>query len=283
VSERQAGNESQPIFVELQGGLGNQLFGLAVGMEQSSRLGVPLRLRLNSFSHDSLRKFELERMLNELITLDLGEKSSHLFREHSFAYDPLVEQILGGTVLEGYFQSWKYFTRQAGSVRHLILDAMGNAGRDSSVKKLDPFIALQVRRGDYLEPSTAAYHGVCGLRYFEQGLRVLRQQIGALPAVVFSEDVQFAQDFSETIENCTADVPNNDESALDTLGRLSSASGFVISNSSFGWWGAWLAGDSAPTIAPRPWFATPELDVRDLLPLNWSTIDHRDEHILVHP
>jgi GT2 family glycosyltransferase len=281
LSELQAENESQAIFVELQGGLGNQLFGLAVGIEQSSRLEVPLRLKLNSFSHDTLRTFELEPMLNEIISLDLGEICPHTFREKSFAYDPRVDQISGGTVLEGYFQSWKYFTRQADRVRDLILDAMSNAQRDTSAGRSNQFIALQVRRGDYLESSTAAYHGVCGLRYFEQGLRILRQQVGPLPAVVFSDDVQLAHDFSQTLDNCTADIPNKGESALETLGRLSRASGFVISNSSFGWWGAWLAGDTAPTIAPRPWFAKAEIDVRDLLPLNWSTIDHRDEHILV--
>ena len=47
----------------------------------------------------------------------------------------------------------------------------------------------------------------------------------------------------------------------------------IIANSSFSWWAGWL-GYSAEqiVIAPRPWYASPKLDARDLAVERWHYI-----------
>ena len=46
----------------------------------------------------------------------------------------------------------------------------------------------------------------------------------------------------------------------------------VVANSSFSWWGAWLA-DSAKVIAPKIWFGPQaNLDDSDLVPEYWERI-----------
>jgi hypothetical protein len=49
--------------------------------------------------------------------------------------------------------------------------------------------------------------------------------------------------------------------------------GYVIANSTFSWWGAYLSRSSNPLIiAPRPWFSKVE-SPRDLIPDSWLTIE----------
>ena len=46
----------------------------------------------------------------------------------------------------------------------------------------------------------------------------------------------------------------------------------VIANSSFSWWGAWLA-ESQKVIAPKVWFGShANLDESDIVPENWERI-----------
>ena len=49
---------------------------------------------------------------------------------------------------------------------------------------------------------------------------------------------------------------------------------FVVANSSFSWWGAWLGGDEKSVrIAPRPWFEKLSFDESDLVPNDWIRLD----------
>ena len=54
---------------------------------------------------------------------------------------------------------------------------------------------------------------------------------------------------------------------------MSLCSDFIIANSTFSWWGAWIA-DRGKVIAPKKWFG-PNLihnDTKDLYPKNWEVI-----------
>jgi hypothetical protein len=46
----------------------------------------------------------------------------------------------------------------------------------------------------------------------------------------------------------------------------------IIANSSFSWWGAWLAGKGGLKIAPRKWFHDSAVNDRDLMPRDWIRI-----------
>jgi len=48
---------------------------------------------------------------------------------------------------------------------------------------------------------------------------------------------------------------------------------FIIANSSFSWWGAWLSPNPTKiVIAPRQWFRSSENDARDIVPERWKRV-----------
>ena len=255
----------------LQGGLGNQLFQFAAGWEIAHRLGTGLHLNTSLLSNSSTpRKFELEQVVKGVASWGHDSTSRHLFVQNGFSFDPNVLEIRNGTIVSGYFQSPKFFQATERVVLDLIRKSapfhQGNTIRHS------PFLAVQARRGDYLKTANRLVHGVVPEQFFLRASRVLRDIHGELDILVFSDDKHFAEALARKIPSATPHYQSNTESPLETLGLLSRASGLAISNSTFGWWGAYLAGDHSTVIAPRPWFRNLETNTNDLLPEKWLSL-----------
>ena len=48
---------------------------------------------------------------------------------------------------------------------------------------------------------------------------------------------------------------------------------FIIANSSFSCWGAWLStNEKKIVVAPRQWFRSSENDTRDIVPEGWTRL-----------
>jgi len=261
------------VEVLLRGGLGNQLFGYSVGQALSQHHDVPLHLVTKNFNGQSMdgRSFELGELTGTAVSFGVDSSSSRIFREWDFAWDFRVEGLGPSVLLDGYFQSSKYF---GPSPKHIQLAIKSSPsfvrGRYAASKY--SFIALQVRRGDYLKPSTLGVHGLVPESYFIEGLSKLRSLVGNLPAVVYSDDLETAEETASALSQATPHRPTVNETSLETLGSLSAAKGLCISNSSFGWWGAYLSENQPAVVAPRPWFANPRIQTEDLLEPGWLSL-----------
>jgi len=54
---------------------------------------------------------------------------------------------------------------------------------------------------------------------------------------------------------------------------MSQCHSFVIANSAFSWWGAWLGpGETKHVIAPYRWDTRGVVSMVDLIPADWETI-----------
>ena len=269
-------NQEEPwIGVRLQGGLGNQLFQFATGHAVAKNRGFLLRVDCRLLETMGTREFELARVLDASVLIDGRKRARSIFREQGFRFDPAILEVPASTWLEGYFQSWRYFQQNRVELQELILESKLHSPHTQKPVKTERFIALQVRRGDYLNPAQLKFHGICSIDFYKRGLALSRRLVGDLPAVVFSDDTQTAREFAQELPNSTPHDPSGNSSPLDTLRELSLASAHVIANSSFGWWGAWLSDTSEVTIAPRPWFNDASVDTRDLLTPNWLTLDRQ--------
>lgn len=117
-----------------------------------------------------------------------------------------------------------------------------------------PLTAVHVRRGDYLHHPD--HHPVPSVDYYT---RAIAAHAGE-SVVVFSDDLAWCRahfgDAVQYFEVPAAYVPPVLTSAprdwIDFF-AMSAADAFVISNSTFSWWAAWLAQTDA-VIYPEPWF-----------------------------
>lgn len=278
------------ITVRLQGGLGNQLFILTAGLAQARRLGCALSIDTSLFVAGKSWPIEATQLRFEGLQLRESGRSQNprligvfdrlapsVFEEKSFSFDPRIFEVQPGTTLAGYFQSEKYFS----SVKEEVFKAIDSLVFDGidlealNMLKDVEYISLHVRRGDYVSnPEALEVHGLAGKRYFQQAVEVIRKQTGIYKVVVFSDDIPAAKSELQNIEGLDFYAVPGELSNFATLKIFSLGQGFIISNSTFSWWGAWVGQMRSmvrPVIAPRPWFTT-NMPTQDLIPDNWLTL-----------
>ena len=91
---------------------------------------------------------------------------------------------------------------------------------------------------------------------------------------VFSDDIQVVQE-KYSFPDCTltfVEAHSGKDSYLD-LYLMTRCKHFIIANSTFSWWGAWLGTNQDKiVIGPKKWFADPSIDTRDICPSSWILI-----------
>jgi hypothetical protein len=126
-------------------------------------------------------------------------------------------------------------------------------------------IVVHVRRGDYLR--AANFHGVLSAKYFESAIARARSLLEPdAPLILFSDDVPWCKEQLAFSEAVFVDEPL-DYASLFLMTRFRR---FVISNSSFSWWGVFLSNEPQLVIAPDRWFG-PEgfQDFQDIYCRDW--------------
>ncbi len=291
------------IVVKLIGGLGNQMFQYALGRRLAHERRVPLKVDLSWFRAqkqtqvDTVRSYALDgwRIRASPATArdlwwfpqlrpGLTRFSDYIawlappvVSEKSCGFDPDVLRTPRSAYLSGYWQSERYF----GSVRSFLLEDFAlsippcsHASELARQIEGAPVISLHVRRADYLSnPAAAAFHGVCSPEYYRSAMRWVAGQVGDAHFLVFGDDLQWARDKLQSawpttfVEHSLDCPPHND------IWLMSLCSHHIIANSSFSWWGAWLAENpSQLVVAPRRWFRDERLDTSDLLPDRWTML-----------
>ncbi|MDD2818519.1 MAG: alpha-1,2-fucosyltransferase [Candidatus Nanopelagicales bacterium] len=288
------------ITAKLSGGLGNQLFEYAAARGVAARLKCPVFLDTSELSRvgpeDTSREFELSWLVDATQVIDLGYSSvgriraavgrrvpallpRDTFKERGFEYDSRITQVRVGAVLSGYFQSPRYFENIAGELRRDIqVHIPHSLWRTQTSEKLDalgPWIALHVRRGDYMEARNSAFHGLLMRPYYERAIQSLNDRGVAGRIVIFSDDPPEAIRMLGPIAvDALVVEPANEADAAESIALMSKATAVITANSSFSWWAAWLGDpDETVVICPTPWLRNSGLDERDLRPSSWISID----------
>ncbi len=186
--------------------------------------------------------FDLSNIHQEII-------KQPLLQEKGFGFD---EQFLSNCPdnvdLFGYYQSEKYFKHIEDEIRkdftfkQEVLDLSLDFFKNFENTKV---ISLHIRRGDYVVNSN---HPVQTIEYYEKALEYFDD---TLPVLVFSDD-------SEWCKQQELFIPDrfmiSEENSTDAdLCLMSLCKYHIIANSSYSWWGSWLA-KSQRTIAPKKWF-----------------------------
>jgi hypothetical protein len=175
----------------------------------------------------------------------------------------------------GYWQSYRYVE----PVRAAVLRALRFPGDvEADVARIlrsrdRPVVALHVRRGDFLRPPTSTRAGRLTWSYFETGLRRVAAHSGMatsdLRVLVITDDPDGLR-ATLPMEAPGELLPEVGRDPLVDMCLIARADHAVLSNSSFGWWGAFLgARPGRLVVAPDPWFVDGRHDPRDLVPPGW--------------
>ncbi len=246
------------------GALGNQMFQYAALLGAAARTGLPYAF--DPDSGDLARAFLLSPAPRP------SAVPSATYHEPGFAFNPGVFAIEDGTDLRGYFQSERYFEHASDRIhREFTFRPEWLARAEELVAPLrgaGPLVAVGVRRGDYLR--LPDFHPVMPPSYTLRAMARFARH-GASTFLVFSDDVPWCR------ENLAGEgisvMPEAEE--FVHMATASLCDHFVIPNSTFAWWGAWLGANPAKrVIGPRRWFGPgyAHLDIRDLLPDRWEAL-----------
>jgi hypothetical protein len=299
-----ADNHKPALIVRLKGGLGNQLFEYAAAHALALRSQVPLWLDTTSgFRGDPYgRRYELgsfkvqgeitdERSAAELgIRADLFRKfvkRRELLRMHVLGrtFDPAIYNlhIKRPMVLDAYCQSPHYFQEIEELLRReLEFKTIPPGLTDRSVQQIvqENSVCLHIRRlfakqaDGSIQQSVANFYGTSDIAYFRSAIRELAATHGRLRIFVFSDDIGWAQQNAGVFEagGCSVNVIDDDDPFRNFyLMRL--CKHFIIANSTFSWWAAWLGQYSMKTVCVPPvWNRGERRFPRDLFPPAWKIV-----------
>jgi len=289
------------IIVKLIGGLGNQMFQYAAARRLAEKHSTILKLDVTGFEEYKLHRYGLHcfqvmeylatkseiefirgnqnilARIKRKVSCKIGFKGAGyrrwIFEKH-FHFDPEILEAPNDVLLEGYWQSEKYFIDIADILRREFVIKYKQDVQSHKFAELiqnTESVSLHVRRADYVHDAlTNNYFGNCDRDYYDRGVRFIGERIPDIHLFIFSDEPQWAKDnlkfdFPVTFVDCNDASRNFEDLRLMSLCKHN-----IIANSSFSWWGAWLNSNANKiVVAPQRWFNDDTKNTKDLIPEKW--------------
>lgn len=291
----------QPPVILLQGGVGSQLFQFFAGLDVGFTLGlesvkfdfIEIETRkqhsgdLRDFSFGALDPFFDFFTRNKLI-FKTRKLASYLGLENILPPDNLYISRTSGydsELLRG--RNYRFFKGHFNCMNHIerVEKRIGISLKNEITLKVEselfktllkelsdrrPLI-IQVRRGDYLHKQHQL--GLLSKTYFMEAIIDLAGAARDKEILILTDSPSQVLGLMSELSMIGYDASFLSEkvSVPETLMLMSQGSGYAISNSSFGWWGAFLASHTSTVIYPKPWFINSNIEPRNLIPKkpNW--------------
>ncbi len=259
------------------GRLGNQMFQFAAlaGISKSNNLDFVIPDHSMFFDYGGYRYHELQSCFT-LENVKFGNiQNSNLIRIDRYDFDESVMTNFPDNVsVFGYFESQRYFEHIEDYIRSNlafkphIIKACTEYGTD--FMKTNP-VAIVIRRGDFLNPAELPYRSVCDIPYYESAL----QEFSRRSKIIFSDDIAWCKEQDIFKDSFFVEYNGEIPKGHFDLCLLSMCNDFIIANSTFSWWGAWLSTNkNKKVIAPVKWFgpALQHHNLKDQIPPSWKRL-----------
>lgn len=238
-------------------------------------LGYSLRLSLQedksrfSQASKSIKKISLSLLVSVCFRVRTRVKSPS-----DLGFDEKINISRAGDLVIGYFQSFRYTSNDSIS-RKILQDLTLSGGDPAELENLkivavnEKPLIVHIRRGDYRKEDS---FGLLSAEYYNS----------VIPSVFSKGDYKkiwlFSDDLPAALECIPSDlreevrlIPEIDNSPAATLQAMRLGYGYVIANSSFSWWGAYLSHQvNVQVHAPAPWFKGMN-SPNELIPPQWTT------------
>ena len=257
------------ICVKLIGGLGNQIFMLLNAIALSKKYNICCSVHKNY--EDTKRKSFYNYSFFKNINIIDNYDSFNIFNEKEFLYDEINLSQDTSYLINGYFQSYKYFwnyqdeIKQAINIDEQIKNKITNILNNFNKK----IIAVHLRLGDYLE--LQEYHPIIPIDYYKKALSYYN--LNNYQIILFSDDIELAKKKLEQLNiNCIA---SNTLFATDEeeFYALCFSDIRICANSSFSLMSCYFTEifnfkENCEYIFPNLWFGPkgPKYNIDDIMP-----------------
>jgi hypothetical protein len=255
------------VIVQICGGLCNQLFQYSFGRSVSLAKNEELFFDVSRCRSEDQYTYSLDAFHTK-VTLAEGRTGPRR-GEPVFKFDPTVYNDPPGMLYDGYWQTERYFNipiireelKFKIKPRPIALELAAEIKKGVSA-------SIHVRGGDYLRDPHRSFHGLQTLDYYNEAIARIRAVHPQCTFWVFSDNPDWCR---QNFPDFTLVEGTN---KFEDLQLMSYCTHSIIVNSSFSWFGAWL-GEGDPdkiVIAPKKWFADPNMCYSDVVPERWIKI-----------
>ena len=290
--------------VAIFGGLGNQMFQYALAIVMDSN-GIPTKISVNDYllnrhhyGFELLKAFNVPIPIRDRMKVYVVNKSRQVFVDINWVYvRRLISKLFMTTkcifnetmeysfdervfeqensLLIGTWQCFKYFETQEDLIREVFnfkkpIDPL-NLKLSKEIKSVNA-IAVHVRRGDFLNPGMSNRRIIIDLKdYYQNAFDIMNNTVENPVFYVFSDEISGAKQNLKG-ENVKFISHNSGSNSYLDMYLMSLCKHFVIANSTFSWWAAWLAENKKKkVIIPSPWIKGSKC--KGLYPKDWIVLE----------
>ena len=228
-------------------GLGNQLWLFAVAKSLSEELALDLEIKdFEKFKGKNFLNLDYKNKRNTLLKSSI--KNFIIFNERVYydselkyivsSFDERVLSISKNTILEGIFQSEKYFFGNLDKLKRYIK-------LESSIKKINkisPYTCiLNIRGGEYKRHKNF----ILPKKYWENAMRNFRDRWGINDFIIVTDDYKYSHALFPKLEIIYGDISR-------CYAAIYNCKNIIVSNSSFSYFPC-KTGLKKNVIAPMYW------------------------------
>lgn len=181
-------------------------------------------------------------------------------------YVPIKIHLRKKQFISGNYESKEYFNE----IRDILLNELepkfevlqSNKDIYDSILNTDS-VCISIRRGDFFNKENISSFGVCDKNYYLNAKKIMDKKIDNPVYFIFSDDIDWCK--KNLFKDDKVFFVNQNMPVYETLRLMYSCKHFIISNSTFSWWGQYLSrNDHKIVISPSKWnnddFDTPLLE-----------------------
>ena len=288
------------IIAKPVGGLANQMGVYAAAKALAVHHNVRLKLDLRAAKEGTLIEYRLNRLnvdveiatpeeisavlgATGISLVDKAKKKLHKkfglatwgeYKEKTLDYDPDFFNLPADQYLAGNFPSICYYKTIDDFIRkEFTVKDIGNdqtKAWENKILAAENSVCLHIRRGDYKNSKTQAFHGLLEMDYFEKGISHMEKVLGFPEFFVFSDEIEWVKDhLTTTLPIHYVDCHTPYDGHLD-FRLMQKCRHFVISNSGFSRWAAYLSDSENKVVCmPKQWFVNDIMNDADIAPMDW--------------
>ena len=132
---------------------------------------------------------------------------------------------------------------------------------------------IHIRRGDYLDKKNLLKHGVLDKFYYIKAINYIQNLLNKkLNIIIFTDDIHWARKKFIFLEKKIF-YDKNFNNPKDVLSHMKYCDHFILSNSTFSWWAAYLAHNKNKIVViPKNWYLDKRFSSSNLRLKKWRVL-----------